>query len=394
MGGLSFGLDFDEPDHLATIELIRQAHFHFSIRDMPSATSPLFLILASLVSLPFRELSVPVLRSFVCILGSVSLFAIYRTLVAKRAPSPWITCVLLSVHPDYLWYCFMLMTEIPSLLWGVLALRVLSAGRLSGARRVIGGVLCAASVWTRQLWLFLPVSLALTKLPWGRALPALSGERKLFWSGIVGVALSIPLFLIWGGFSPPIRYATPHDLRLTLAQPALGLLLMGAYFPVLALGMRWTWKNGLVFLLACVAALFAPADFVQSWRKGEAIVNPMGPIVRALLVLGKFVPAIVIFLLVIGLIGLGAVVLMRMLQAARSAEYSSILVLAMSVLTLQLLFVHPAWERYWMAFVLMAVVLAERTVAVSGSGRAVRYVMRGQLLFMGVGYYVYQRLTS
>src|SRR5262249_35559793 len=158
-------------------------------------------------------------------------------------------------------------------------------------------------------------------------------------------ALSIPIFVIWGGFSPPIRYATPHNLQLTWAQPALALLLMGSYFPILALSMRWTRRAVLIFLLACGAALVVPAGFVQSWRKGEGIVNPMGPIVRSLVTLGHFVPSNAIFVLVIVLIGLGAVVLDRMVSAARSEEYTSFLVLAMAVLVLQLLFVHPAWER-------------------------------------------------
>jgi hypothetical protein len=83
-----------------------------------------------------------------------------------------------------------------------------------------------------------------------------------------------------------------------------------------------------------------------------------------------------------------------MIGAGVSASDSSFLLLASLVLAAELLFVQPAWDRYWMAYWLMGIALAERVHAAHATPRALRYLARVQLLAIGIGYYVYQRLTQ
>jgi hypothetical protein len=163
---------------------------------------------------------------------------------------------------------------------------------------------------------------------------------------------------------------------------------------MLPLAWRWRAIDGLVFVVGVAAAAWAPVEFMQPWRDGAAIPNPMGAVVKGLDRLGTLFPATWVLTIACVLIGVGLVNARKMIAVAAGDRHLLPLLLGVGTFTVAILFVRPAWERYWVPFIPMGIALSEYVLARTGSPWAVRYAVRGYLIVVGLAYFVYQRAVN
>lgn len=361
--------------------------------DYATATTPLYHLVAARV-IPGREPDDLRAARWVTVALATGVVAGWLYLAARLGLRPVPVVVLVTlVHPNIFWFCFLAMTEIPSLCWGTLGTVALVRLREGILRTLLAAGGFAAAIWTRQIWLFAPLAVAGIAVLGAMENRALRSRSQLLAVAVLTLALAAPIFVAWGGLTPPGHYAVRHTMRFNPAQWLFGLALLGTYFPILGfVAARTRWRL-LVFGLAVAAGLVAPFDFLAGWDRGTFDELPQGPMMRFLEVYAAQQSAVSPRLLLAGWIGLGSLTLWRFLSIARQDAVARRVLVVLAALVLVLTVIPETWERYWYATVPLVVLLAERVLAAAGTPRWSRVVTRGYLLLLGVLYFVRQVWT-
>ena len=339
--GLSQPFDFDEGDYHAPV--IEQFIAELPAPDLVhyrSATTPLMhLTLALWGRLAGTEpwkLRLPVLLA-----GMLSAVIFFLLLKERKEPWPLRLTLFLVAYPYFFWLSFLVMTEVFSFLFGILALRYFL--RHSSARRdlFLFALWGSLAVLTRQQWLFLPLGAGLYWLWQDRNL------KRAAWAAIPVLAF-LPFVILWKGTAPPIKWATPHNLGFNPVQIPHTLILIGFYFLPAAFTAPIPWRRLAppallllpTFLLTPLPQAMPPAfQFLPQQRIFAGAIAQISNLAAGVL------PPLLIYAGFFILFIFGLIIF---LQAwfRRKEDDAAALWPIVFIFLLMLLTVGQAWERY------------------------------------------------
>lgn len=237
--GLGFSAQTDEIKyHWDTIRQFGQAWPAIPWRDYRAATSPLPYVLWGIWGRLFG-FELPALRALTVIMTYAGVLAFYALARRRGHARPLAESLVLLFSPYVFLNSFTVYTVNMGLLFLVLALRFyLDEERLGWKGLWWGGWAAAAAIYCRQHYLFLPAGLGLAWLI-RRGL-----QRRVSWADgrdlaliLLPVALFLPLYGSWGGFTPP-AFQELHPFRLSPEHINFLLVFIGFYFAPLAV-MAW-----------------------------------------------------------------------------------------------------------------------------------------------------------
>ena len=339
--GLNHPFDFDEGDyHIPVIMNFVETLPTPDLVNYNSATTPLMhLTLASwgsLVGVEPWKLRLPVLLA-----GMLSVVVFYFTVRERGDPHPPLLTAYFIAYPYVFWLSFLVMTEVFSLLFGLLALRHFLHRPTRRRDLLLFALWASLAILSRQQWLFLPVGAGLYWLWQDRNL------RRAAWAAVPLLAF-LPFFLLWGGMAPPLNFATSHEITLNLVQIPHLLIAVGFYFAIALFTAPIDWKKlALVALILLPFFLVAPQieALPESWSILPMQREFAGSMARMSALIARFLPAALLYLGYLMLFVLGGVILAQA-WLRRHADEAIALWFLVGAFLLSLLAVAQAWERY------------------------------------------------
>jgi 4-amino-4-deoxy-L-arabinose transferase-like glycosyltransferase len=385
--GLNAPLDFDEHYHLAAIEKIRTDLPRVDLRHSPAATPLLYHAMVAGAATLIEDTLVAA-RIVTATFSLVAIWGLYwlasRPMALER---PLWATVLVAVNPGFLWHSGLAMTELPSLCWAVLSLVSLMAIHAPIRAAMASGLCASAAVWTRQTWVLLPLAFLVAAT--GEHLRGRRLDGRLIGAGCLGMLGAVPLFLIWGGFSPPGQYASSHNPTLNPFQPFFGLALLGFYLPGFALSSCPRRRVIVIVMAVMLLSLFPSTSPLRVHSAGGLLDNPQGALQGLLNLIAKeSIPRVAAVCWML-LIGVGTAGMVRVIRSASAAPSTAFTLLCLAILAFELAAIPQTWERYWSAAIPMTVFLALAAMERSGG----RLALRVQYLYsiaLGAAYFIHQ----
>ena len=270
---------------------------------------------------------------------------VYRRLAAQisaDAGGPaWaadVSLLLLMTFP-YLLVCGVFYyTDVPAMLFGVLAYRAFEERRSWQA--VAWSTL---ALHCRQFMIFVPAAMAFVELWRARQSPA-SWGRVAMWS--IPLLTYAPYLIMWRDVSP-MRAVYPQLTALPVANPMhVAYLLAASGFYLLPLAARlawrrWTWTKVLAVLLAAAWIAIAPPERNAFFALIDRPITTLGLVDSALSWLGS--PALRTGMLAAGA-GMAAALQFELL--ARTPESTLTLRVLLVAFWVMNAFSHLTWDKY------------------------------------------------
>jgi len=262
---------YDEAWLLATVRLLDRDGLSLTfLREFPGAAGPTFALVFAGIGTLF-DLTFPWLRLVNVALLVATSALIGRCLAAATpaVPAPAFSGVMLVVLPTTGVAAGMALTEMPAAFFAILSFALLAQAMIVSraaaamAFSAASGIALAAAILGRQNYLVLLPCLALA-MRWRDGRPVRDDLWRVTLAGIIAVALTAPVFVIWGGLVPPrTAWSTaglaPGNVLRGASYAGVILLLLAP--PIYAPLRQRTWF-GAMTLAAIPIAIMLGGDFV------------------------------------------------------------------------------------------------------------------------------------
>jgi hypothetical protein len=323
--GLGFPIQTDEAKfHWDVVRQFGETWPAIPWRDYHAATPPLpYLLWAAWGKVWGYEL--PALRALTLIMTYAGVLAFYGLALRRGHPWPLAESLLLLFSPYVFLNSFTLYTVNMGLLFEVLALwYYLDEERLGWRGLLVGSLAATVAVCCRQHYLFLAAGMGLWWLvrTWNRRHNLHGGDVRDVVLIALPLLVTLPLFLAWGGFTPP-AFRGLHPIRLSLEHVNFLCVFVGLYFMPLALVAwpaiyRWGRRSAWLLVGLPIYLLFRP---YYERTTDEVASSEQGIILRGLDmaggVTGPVAPALAQFVLWANGLGILAAGVIARRKAAR-----------------------------------------------------------------------------
>lgn len=280
---------YDEAWFLATVDLLERDGWSLAfLRKFPGAAGPTFTLVYAGVDSLFG-LTFPWLRLVNVALLVATAALIGRCLAAARpaAPEPAFSGAMLVVLPTTGVAAGMALTEMPAAFFAIMSIALLAHAMI--APRVVAmafstasGIALAAAILGRQNYLVLLPCLLLA-MRWRDGRPDRDDLWRVALAGLIAIALTAPVFVVWGGLVPPrTAWSTaglaPGNVVRGAGYAGVILLLLASciYAPL----RQRTWLGALALAAVPVAFMqgggFVPLHATLMTLFGERALTPVG----------------------------------------------------------------------------------------------------------------------
>ncbi|HWK97856.1 MAG TPA: hypothetical protein VNR39_20755 [Pseudolabrys sp.] len=280
---------YDEAWFLATVDLLARDGFSLTfLREFPGAAGPTFtLTFAALDSL--FGLTFPWLRliNVVLLIATAGLIGRCLAVARPQTPAPLLIGAMLVVLPTAGVAAGMALTEMPAAFFAVMSVALLAHAMVAPRAAALAfsaasGIALAAAILGRQNYLVLLPCLALA-IRWRDGRPDRDDLCRVTLTAAIAVALTAPVFIVWGGLVPPRTAWSTAGLALDNAVRGAGyagviLLLLAPriYAPL----RQPAWLVALALAAAPVAFMlgggFVPLRATTMTLFGERALTPVG----------------------------------------------------------------------------------------------------------------------